>query len=72
MESSRRDRSYKTGALVRLKTPVASGEPHCYGVLLDEEHHAVDARFFRVLMPTGNIRLISEHYLELLCEVEDQ
>ena len=45
---------------------------HCYGVLLSEEHHSVDTRFFRVLMPGGNVRLITQHYLELLSEIENQ
>jgi len=38
------------------------------GIILNEEHHAVEHRFFNVVLHNGMVKLISDHYLELIYE----
>jgi hypothetical protein len=36
------------------------------GIIVEEQNHAKDSRFFNVLLEDGRTKLITEHYLELL------
>ena len=38
------------------------------GIILNEENHAFEYRFFKVVLCGGMIKLISDHYLELIYE----
>lgn len=38
------------------------------GVILNEENHAFEYRFFNVILCGGMVKLISDHYLELIYE----
>lgn len=38
------------------------------GIILNEENHAFEYRFFKVILRGGMIKLISDHHLELIYE----
>ena len=55
----------KVGDLVRYRNTHRIPHP-LIGIIVTEEQHAIDSRFFKVLLEDGNLKLISDHYLELL------
>lgn len=57
------------GDLILYRTTNIYGEyvPQ-FGIILNEEHHAFEYRFFKVALCGGMIKLISDHYLELIYE----
>lgn len=53
------------GSLVKYRNTPRIPRP-MIGIIVAEDIHAIDSRFFRVLLSDGGVKLISEHYLELL------
>lgn len=57
----------KQGDLVKIKFTQLRIPWYPFGIILKEVHGiAIQARFFQVILPNGNIRLFSDHYLELV------
>ncbi len=52
------------GELVKYKVMNRFGEiSPMFGIILCEEKHAVDHTFFKIVLQTGEIKLVSDHYL---------
>jgi hypothetical protein len=57
----------KPGDLIKYRNTNRIPAP-LLGIVLNEEHHAVYHRFFNVVLHNGMVKLISDHYLELIYE----
>ncbi len=59
----------KRGNLIRYRKMNYFGESTpLLGIILNEEYHSVEHRFFNVVLHGGMVKLISDHYLELIYE----
>lgn len=59
----------KCGDLVLYRKMNQFGESTpLVGIILNEEHHAVAHRFFNVVLHDGAVKLISDHYMEIILE----
>ncbi len=53
------------GDLVKYRRMNRFGEVSpAIGIILCEEKHAVDHSFFKIVLQTGEIKLVSDHYLD--------
>jgi len=57
----------KPGDLIKYRNTNRIPAP-LLGIILNEEHHAIEHRFFNVVLHNGMVKLISDHYLELIYE----
>ena len=57
----------KPGDLIKYRNTNRIPAP-LLGIILNEEHHSVEHRFFNVVLQNGAVKLISDHYLELIYE----
>jgi len=57
----------KPGDLIKYRNTNRIPAP-LLGIILNEEPHAVEHRFFNVVLQNGAVKLISDHYLELILE----
>jgi len=57
----------KPGDLIKYRNTHRIPAP-LVGIILNEEPHAVEHRFFNVVLQNGAVKLISDHYLELIYE----
>lgn len=59
----------KRGNLIRYRKMNYFGESTpLLGIILNEENHAFEHRFFKVVLHSGMVKLIADHYLELIDE----
>jgi hypothetical protein len=58
----------KPGDLIRYRKINFGESTPLLGIILNEEPHAVEHRFFNVVLHNGMVKLISDHYLELIYE----
>ena len=59
----------KRGDLVLYRKMNQFGESTpLVGIILNEEHHTVAHRFFNVVLHDGAVKLISDHYMEIILE----
>jgi hypothetical protein len=56
----------KRGDLVRVRFSTSRIPNYPIGIILKEEKHAWDTRFFTIILPDGNTELFSENYLEVI------
>jgi len=57
----------KPGDLIKYRNTHRIPAP-LLGIILNEEHPAIAHRFFNVVLQNGTVKLISDHYLELIYE----
>jgi hypothetical protein len=57
----------KPGDLIKYRNTYRIPAP-LVGIILNEEHPSVAHRFFNVLLHDGTVKLISDHYMEIILE----